>query len=223
MKKRITLIIILLSSILLAACNASQGSTSSVATGTGTSGDSSTTLQNQDNSGSSTAFQLALGTLELEKTDYPVDSAQAAMLLPLWKAERSLSKSDTTAAEEMAGLLKQIRSSMTSEQLQAIQGMNLNIQELPALAQQLGLKIDSGTSSGNTAASSIVLGASQGGPPGGDMGGGGPPPGDAGGSGVMAPQANQTTNVQSSGTSTSTGLSSTLLDAIIQLLKGKVQ
>ena len=84
------------------------------------------------------ASQLALGTLNLDETSYPIDKAQAAELLPLWKALRALSSSDTTAPQEIEALVKQIQNILTAEQVKAITDMQLSNEDLVAFMQEQG-------------------------------------------------------------------------------------
>ena len=71
----------------------------------------------------STEMRLLLGTFSLEDGDQAVSAEQAAQLLPLWKAMKSLSSSDTTSQDEINALIKQIEESMTEEQMTAIDAM----------------------------------------------------------------------------------------------------
>jgi len=70
------------------------------------------------------AMQLALGTFKLDEMGSPLDPAQASQLATLWKAVRSLSQGETSAAQELEAVLKQIQDTLTPEQLQAIQSMS---------------------------------------------------------------------------------------------------
>ena len=70
------------------------------------------------------AMKITLGTFLLEGTDYPINAEQAAELLPLWKALRSLSESETTAAEEIQALLNQIQDTLTPEQIATMDSMD---------------------------------------------------------------------------------------------------
>ncbi|MBE9473899.1 MAG: hypothetical protein IMY85_03345, partial [Chloroflexi bacterium] len=63
--------------------------------------------------------QLGFGTLLLEDSEYAVDPLQAAELLPLWKAARSLNQSETVAEAELEAVFNQIQDTMTSEQISA--------------------------------------------------------------------------------------------------------
>ncbi len=62
-------------------------------------------------------MKLALGTFKLDKTNYPVDAAEAAQLLFLWKGMRNLSQEQSVANEEVQGLIKQIQDTMKPEQI----------------------------------------------------------------------------------------------------------
>jgi predicted small secreted protein len=204
MKKNAILISLVCLSLLLAACRAVQGSSTSAVAGTSALSDTS----------GSKWMQLALGTLMLDEKNLPVDAKQAAELLPLWKAARSLNRGETTAAAEISGLMKQIQGTLTSDQLKAIQTMDLSPQNLPASIQQLSLQTGFiGQPPGNmgTPSASSSMAAGAGGPPGdfsGIPGEGGPPPG-------------QTSQVASGGESTSLGVSTDLLDEVIKYLQAK--
>jgi hypothetical protein len=138
--------------------------------------------------------KLAAGTLMLEGTGQAVTAEQAADLLPLWKAVKSLSKSSTTSAVEMQALYDQITETMTADQVQAIKGMSLSQDDMASLMSKYGSQrapstastgstgsssgrsssAGSSSSSGSTSSSSS---SGQPGGPGGDMGGGMPPDG----------------------------------------------
>jgi hypothetical protein len=83
---------------------------------------------------------LLVGTLKLEGTDLAVTPEQAAELLPLWKAVKSLGSSDTTAQEEIDALYVQIKETMTAEQLAAIDAMTFTREDQSALMTQLGIE-----------------------------------------------------------------------------------
>jgi hypothetical protein len=89
-------------------------------------------------------LQLAAGTFKLEGTPNAVDATSAAQLLPLWKAVRSLSTSDTTASEELDAVYKQIQDTMTPEQVQAIADMKLTTSDMRTIAQDMGLNFGGG-------------------------------------------------------------------------------
>ncbi len=172
----------------------------------------------------SAVMQLAIGTLKLEGTDQAVDAAQAARLLPLWKAARSLGKSDTTAAAESNGLVKQIQQTMTSEQMQAIQAMALSRESLPSVAQELGIEIGPAGMAGSPPAIPAASGSSGAG--GGMPGGGMPPemggmPGGPPGSSSSSGSTSQT--AKSSAGGSFLGVNSTLLNAVIDLLETRAQ
>lgn len=88
--------------------------------------------------------QLILGTIKLEEGDAAVTAEQAAVLIPLWKAVRSLSASDTAAEAEIEALAGQIQGSMTEQQLQAIAAMQLTQQDMFTAMQELGPQLGGG-------------------------------------------------------------------------------
>ena len=118
--------------------------------------------------------QLTLGTLKLEDTDLAVDSEQAAELLTLWQAIRSLSSSDITAEGEIEAIVNQILETMSPEQLEAIAAMEITQERIFELTQELGIaRGEDGTTEGGlrgSAPDGIVPGS--GGGPGGGLGGG---------------------------------------------------
>jgi hypothetical protein len=83
--------------------------------------------------------QLILGTLKLDGTDLEVSADQASELLTLWKAYKSLSTSDTTAQEELDAVISQIQDTMTTEQLDAIQAMDLQQGDMASIMEELGI------------------------------------------------------------------------------------
>ncbi len=88
--------------------------------------------------------QLGFGTLLLEDTEHAVDPAQAAELLPLWKAARSLSESETVAEAELEAVFNQIQDTMTPEQNAAISEMKFSVEEMAQLMEELGLEFGFG-------------------------------------------------------------------------------
>jgi len=116
--------------ISLAACN---GASNQAGSSTSTSGESS------ENASLSQANKLLVGSLKLEDTDQAISADQAAAFLPLWQAYRSLSNSQTAAEAEVDALLNQIQSTMTSEQVDAINAMNLTSTDMMDLMQSMGV------------------------------------------------------------------------------------
>jgi hypothetical protein len=87
----------------------------------------------------STELELVVGTFKLDGTDNAVTTEQAEQLVTLWQAYQSLGISDTTASEELAALVKQIQSTMTTAQKDAITAMNLTNADMATLMQEKGL------------------------------------------------------------------------------------
>jgi hypothetical protein len=84
----------------------------------------------------SASGQLALGTLKLEGSESAVTPEQAATLLPLWQALQG----GVTAPAEVNAVLKQIEGTMTTEQLQAIAGMQLTQEDMQAWMQENNIR-----------------------------------------------------------------------------------
>jgi len=88
--------------------------------------------------------RLGFGTLLLEDTENAVDPAQAAELLPLWKAAKSLSESDTVAEVEMEAIFNQIQDTMSPDQLSAISEMQFTGDDMAQLLEDLGISFGFG-------------------------------------------------------------------------------
>jgi hypothetical protein len=89
-------------------------------------------------------MQLALGTLMLKDTDNAVDAKTAEQLIPLWEAVGSLSGKSGSSPQEIEALYKQIGDTMNPTQVQAIAEMKLTQQDIPQVAQSLGLDLAAG-------------------------------------------------------------------------------
>ncbi len=139
--------------------------------------------------------QLALGTLRLEETDWPVMSAQAGELLLLWQAFRGTMGSGASAPAEVDALLAQIEGAMAAEQLAAIGSMQLTQADLQVWAQSQGL--------------STGVGAG--------MGSGQPGSGQS-----LSPEERATRQAEREASGgTGSGASQALIDAVISLLESK--
>jgi hypothetical protein len=124
-------VIIVTLSVVMAACS---GSSSQASSTTGTNG----TAGAQGKSSLSKVNMLLVGTLKLEGTDQAVPADEAANLLPLWQAYRSLSNSQTTAEAEVDALLNQIESTMSADQVKVIEALNLTNTDMMSLMQSMG-------------------------------------------------------------------------------------
>jgi hypothetical protein len=80
--------------------------------------------------------RLALGTLKLEGTGNAVSAEQAAELLPLWKV---LESGTLQGEAENAAIVKQIEGKMAAEQLAAIDGMGLTVEDTRTWMEEQGL------------------------------------------------------------------------------------
>lgn len=128
--------------------------------------------------------QLALGILQLDDTDLALDEANASEILPLWQALQSLSSSETTADAELKSVVNQIQNTLSSEQIQAIAGMQLTEESLTEMFESGGLGFGGFGRGGNQGAADGEGGfggfaGRPGGGPGG-LPGGGPGRGQAG-------------------------------------------
>jgi hypothetical protein len=197
-------VIISLSAILLVACSGGTVATVSA------------------NSSLSAATRLAAGTIKLEGTGKAVTASEAGELLTLWEAYQSLSSSDTASQVELEALVKQIESAMTSEQVRAIDDMELSEQSVSEAMQSMAGSVDINLPASTPDASTMSQLAPQGGGPSGM-------PGGAGGDSVMneingGMSAQSTPVVTEATTNTAnTQVNQMLLNTLIQLLKTRSQ
>ena len=131
MKKVVLILLVLLAAVGLTACGSKDKTTASAATSDAA----------RPESALPEAVTILAGTFELEDTANAVTAEQAAKLLPLWKAYRSLSSSTTVAAQELEAVQKQIVAAMSDEQLAAIAALEITPQSLDTLAEGLGLEM----------------------------------------------------------------------------------
>jgi hypothetical protein len=166
---------ILVLSLLLVACGGAANQTGSTTTQT------TTTNSQPGDSSLSKVNKLLVGTLKLEETDQALTTEEASQLLPLWQAYLSLSNSQTAAEEEVDALLNQIQTTMTTDQISAIEAMNLTSTDMMDLMQSMGAAmVTRGTPNPDSTPGFDV--SAQGFPPGGFQGGGnGGPSTDSGG------------------------------------------
>lgn len=178
------------------------------------------------------AYQLALGIFKLEGTEQALSTEQAVELLTLWKAARSLSQSETVAAEELQAVVSQIQDMMTPAQLDLIASFGLSFEDLGAIAEELGLDFGMAGRFGDiTPEMQATMQAMresgqfpEGGFGGGQglgrgPGGGGPGGGDFGGQAGLSPEQSETAMAERGGfRQAGLGVPIQLLDAIIEYL-----
>ena len=196
MKKNIFGIALVLSALFLTGCTSAPNITRSA-------GASAADLPSE--------AKLALGTLNLEDTDYAITSEQAKELLPMFYVLQELNDSSASVQEETDGLISQIQETLTKDQIQAIDDMSLSMQDVLAITQT------SSTKSGPTDASSAS--SASGGGAGGLPPDAGMMPGDmAAGSATTSTKSNS-----SAAPVMQIGTPSTLFDAVIELLQKKIE
>ncbi|MGB6422668.1 MAG: hypothetical protein WBF05_12590, partial [Anaerolineales bacterium] len=193
--------------------NAQAGASEDAAGGTS---DIEASLNSDYENALSVPMQLVMGTFMLEDTELTVDSDQAAQLLPLWKAARSLGSSDTAAAEEVGAVYNQIQETMTPEQIAAIAAMQIGREDMFGVVQELGLSFGGGGGdfTPEMQATAQAARASGQGFPGGFGGG---PGGGAGGAG-LSPEGQATAIAERGGTrGAGSGVNPAYLEAVILL------
>jgi hypothetical protein len=134
MKSKIVIPIVLTIMLLLTACGSTTSNNNNFS-GQG----------NRQDNGTATAQtlplpeKLAIGTLKLEGTANAVNAKEASDLLPLWQVYSSLITSDTAAQEEKDALAQQIQETMSSDQVKAIDSLNLTQRDIFTSMQELGI------------------------------------------------------------------------------------
>ena len=183
------------------------------------------------------ASQLAVGLFKLDASSAPLSAEQAAALLPLWKAYRSLSVGEGGSSEEINALIAQIQETLSEDQLKTIAAMQLTGQDLMQLAEENNLVLGGGSGGSGAGLSEEERatrqaqrfsgqGSDPGGfpPPGGGMGaGGGMGPGGEFQPGAMTtPSVRQTAVAQRARTGDAR-VSPGLVEALIAYLEAKRQ
>lgn len=125
MKKAITLSILTMFALVLTACGSRASALGQ------NNGNASAPLPE--------SAKLLIGTLKLDGTPQAVTAQQAAKLIPLWQLYASLETSSTAASQEVDATVQQIQATMTAEQLQAINSMNITRRDEFTSLQQMGL------------------------------------------------------------------------------------
>jgi hypothetical protein len=225
MKKAVFALTILAILSVLVAC-------SKTGTSTGTSGTSPAL---------STEAELLVATFKLDGTSQAVTADQAKQLLPLWQTLQTLSTSSTAATEEINAVVDQIKSTMTTAQMDKITAMMLTQQDMVSIMSQAGVPANgASTTATPMALNGLPSGGSnqgsgaQGGGPGGAPGAGGmppsggPPSGGAGmpsgggDPGMMGGPTNASGTPQAPQANTNQ-VPPPLLNALIELLQKKIK
>lgn len=160
MKKKLVLILSLIAILAVSACTAA-----------GTSDGNSTQTATTGSDQLPTLSKLVVGTYKLIDSSTPVTQAQAKELVILWKAYKELETRDSKAQQEVTDLLTQINSLLTTEQIAAIDTMNLSTRDVMSLVQELGVTASTANTSrtGSPSSSNSSAGGGLGGFPGGGM------------------------------------------------------
>jgi len=204
MKMRFSFItlILLFSSLILAACGSASNTT-------GTPGQVPVATAEV-----SSEAKLAMGTLQLSGTEQDVTASQASELLTLWKAYQALSDSDTTAQLELDALVQQIQETMTSEQIQAIDDMQTTVASTGSFMQSPSSDASQSSASEQMAGAPEEVMMDGGTPPDGGMLG---DPNMAGADFQIASEADNQ-NVSPMGT-----INPTMLNTLLEMLATKAQ
>lgn len=214
MKKINILLIVLIFSLVVSACNVNNPLSNSQSS-VGQSIQSSLSLS-----------QLAAGSLLIMDSTNTITKDQATELIQLWKIYEDVSSSDTAASEELDALCNQIQGTMNSTQLAAIINMKLTFTDIQSLAEEQGY----GSSTAKTQSISKTVTQSNNGTmgssgaPAGGVSMGGMPSGGDEVSQLMTTSTTGSTAVKTSNTQTVTSKTTskvtlTLVDALITKLQ----
>jgi hypothetical protein len=223
MKKLVGLILSAALVLGMTACSAKSSNTVSV-NNPKTNGQKTLTL----------AQELLVGTLKLESTAQAVDKTQAVTLLTLWQAYRELQSNNSAATEEITAIVSQIQSTMTSEQLKAIDDLKLSSQDVADTMSSLGIGMVNENASGTQSAPSgqeFVMGiqgdpGGSGAPAGGSPAGGGGPQitgGSSSGTGILSQSQIATMQASNGNGDNTPGGTTALSDALIKILEKRAQ
>lgn len=225
-------IIVLIGALIVSACGAARTSSS----GSGSTSANGSRFGTRAPRVLTPEAKLALGTIKLEGTPQAVDATMAAKLLPLWQLLAQMSGSNSTAPQEVTAVLDQIEATMTTQQVQAINSMQLTSADMFTAFQQQGQTGRSGgalsggtrtPNSGSSASGNRGNGGGQtflfgGGGGGGGFGGGGL--GNTGGnrSSTGTTQSGSSSSSAQSAQSASNAISLILVNQVIQMLQARI-
>jgi hypothetical protein len=170
------------------------------------------------------AAKLALGTINLEGTNQAVNVELASQLLPLWQLMADMSVSTTAAPEELAAVVDELKTTMTADQLSAIDAMEMPDSEIAAATQGAGTAAAAASGAAGTASqpAQAAMDPALGGELGGDMAGGGMPM-DGGAPGPQGSTVTTSNGAKSNPGSSQNAGSNAIFARVITLLESKLQ
>ena len=210
MFKKLNVIVLaaILTTLLFSACTGSLpfiGQSTSSASGSGSS--------RTGGSGSAAQFTVSpetitvIGILKLEGTNDAITADQAATLLPLYKAVKSISATAGSSPAELQALYTQVNDTLTPSQTQAITAMGITGANMRTIMSDLGIQFGGGGGGSGTRTAN-GNGGGFGGP--GGFGGGGGVPGGSGSTTIRPTSAVSSTRQQT--------INPALLTAVLDLL-----
>lgn len=168
--------------------------------------------------------RLALGIIKLEDSNLPLTSEQAGQLVVLWKAMRNITSETNAVEAEKTALIKQIQGTLTGDQQQAIEALDLDSSAMSEVAAMLGIQLGGGMGSLTeeqlaTRQAAMSSAGFDPGAQGGVPGGGGPPVG-GGMMGEMGgfPGQRDSASAGMPDPASGLGLPDQLVEALIQFL-----
>src|SRR5258706_2315205 len=213
MRTKYSLALLLIFAFAITAC--SSASTQSGQNSTDTTGQG----QRFNNRPISPQMQLAVGIFKLEGTPQAVDAKEAAKLIPLWQLFGQLEASSSSAQEEVSATVDQIKSTMSTDQINTINTMNLTNRDAFTFLQEQGIIQAGGFGfRGTPDPNRTPRPGGGGGFPGGGFSGGR----DGNGTNLKPNQTATMPARRAQGGGFSNRLPSGLLDALIKLLQSKI-
>jgi len=207
-----------------------------VLTACGSGSTSTNSFRSSNNSGSPRTLnpvsKLALGTLKLEGTKLAVDPKMAGNLVPLWQLMIQLNSSSSTAPQEVTAVMDQIQSTMSPDQINTINQMQISQADIFTVFQQQSQAGGSGGTNNRPTGSTgggrrngggqtfVFIGG--GGGPGGGPGGGFPGGGFGNNGGTGATTSTQASAAQAA-QARENAISNLLINQVIRLLETKLR
>jgi hypothetical protein len=84
---------------------------------------------------------MLIGIYNLQDTDFALSAEQSAGLATLWQAYKTVTTSSTSATAETEALITQMQSTLTSDQIAAINAMALDAEDLQTFYARVGIEM----------------------------------------------------------------------------------
>ena len=132
--KRLLWIALLVGSVILTGCAAKTDTPA-------TAGDTASSSLIVVDEELGTKNGMLIGIYNLQDTDVPLSADQSAELATLWQAYKTVTMSSTSASAETEALITQMQSKLTSDQIAAINAMDLDAEDLLTFYAKVGIEM----------------------------------------------------------------------------------